>query len=254
MFLLAVVSCNGGTGRTTLTANLATLVARRGQEVLALDLDPRNALGMHFALPLAEADGWAARAGAGEGWHQAAFQNADQVRLLPFGRVPHATAASLESALAGQPGWLLAQLDTLDLAPHTLVLIDTPRLPSALAAQALHAADAVLNVMIPDANSYASLGQLPALHGKRLAHVINQMDATRALHSHLLQLLHRDLREQMSPAPIHHDLAVPEAVAGNLCLIDHSPHCQAAHDFQGLAQWVLQLARDSSHSEARHAA
>ena len=50
MKTIAVVSTAGGTGRTTLSAALAVLLARRGRPVVALDFDPQNMLGAHLGL------------------------------------------------------------------------------------------------------------------------------------------------------------------------------------------------------------
>ena len=44
MKVITVVSAKGGVGKTTLAANLASVLAARGRRVIALDLDPQNAL------------------------------------------------------------------------------------------------------------------------------------------------------------------------------------------------------------------
>ena len=51
MNVIAIVSAKGGVGKTTLTANLATALDRLGVATLLLaDLDPQNALGLHFGV------------------------------------------------------------------------------------------------------------------------------------------------------------------------------------------------------------
>jgi ATPases involved in chromosome partitioning len=42
MKVIAVVSAKGGVGKTTLAANLASVLATSGRRVIALDLDPQN--------------------------------------------------------------------------------------------------------------------------------------------------------------------------------------------------------------------
>jgi CO dehydrogenase nickel-insertion accessory protein CooC1 len=44
MRIVAVISPKGGVGKTTVTANLAAELTKSGEHVLALDLDPQNAL------------------------------------------------------------------------------------------------------------------------------------------------------------------------------------------------------------------
>ena len=50
MPLIGFTSPKGGVGKTTLAANVAALLAARGHKVLALDLDPQNALRLQFGL------------------------------------------------------------------------------------------------------------------------------------------------------------------------------------------------------------
>lgn len=50
MKTVAIVSPVGGAGRTTLTAELASLMSARGHRTLAVECDPRNVLAMHFGL------------------------------------------------------------------------------------------------------------------------------------------------------------------------------------------------------------
>jgi cellulose biosynthesis protein BcsQ len=52
MPLLCLASPKGGVGKTTLAANLACGLAGLGARVVALDLDPQNALRLHFGVPL----------------------------------------------------------------------------------------------------------------------------------------------------------------------------------------------------------
>ena len=61
MKVITVVSAKGGVGKTTLAANLASVLAARGRRVIALDLDPQNALRLHFGIPLDSIDGHVAR-------------------------------------------------------------------------------------------------------------------------------------------------------------------------------------------------
>ncbi len=57
MKVVTVVAAKGGVGKTTLAANLASVVAASGRRVLAVDLDPQHALRLHFGIPLNTIDG-----------------------------------------------------------------------------------------------------------------------------------------------------------------------------------------------------
>jgi cellulose synthase operon protein YhjQ len=247
MLKVAFVSANGGVGKTALTANIASLLARRGQPVLALDFDPNNLLGLHFGLTPDEGDGFAARSVNGGAWQQAAFSNAEGVRFVPFGELDEAQRAAFAEGLGENPAWLRNRIDQIDMPANALTLIDTPRLPSIYAQQAIAAADIVIAVVAADASCYAKLpalrrsiassAKLDAAH-----YVVNFADAARRLHNDIVALLRLDLGERLLPYFIHHDEAVPESLASNRCLADYAPHGQAAHDLQGLASWLLEHA------------
>ena len=56
MVVFSVVSAKGGVGKTTITANMAMALAG-GRNVVAVDLDPQNALRLHLGVPVEEIDG-----------------------------------------------------------------------------------------------------------------------------------------------------------------------------------------------------
>jgi cellulose synthase operon protein YhjQ len=244
MFTIAIISANGGVGRTALTAHLASLVGRRNHPVLALDFDPNNLLGLHFGMSSTESDGLAKRAACGEPWQNAAFKNADNILFLPFGALAESERTAFGQQLASQPQWLSSQLALVDLPSAAIALIDTPRLPSIYAQQAISAADLVLAVVAADASCYAKLPSLrDALMqaGKTDAtgYVVNYADSSRRLHNDIVALMRHDLGPSLLPYFVHHDEAVPESLADNSSLADYAPHGQATHDLQGLANWLL---------------
>src|SRR5262245_25041538 len=51
MRVISVINFKGGVGKTTLTANLGAELARRGQRVLLVDLDPQSSLTYSFYAP-----------------------------------------------------------------------------------------------------------------------------------------------------------------------------------------------------------
>ena len=44
-------------------------------------------------------------------------------------------------------------------------------------------------------------------------------------------------------APVHQDESVSDALAQSMTVLQHAPFSQAAHDFQGLADWLLEHAQ-----------
>jgi len=51
MKIVSVINYKGGVGKTTLTANIAAELARRGKSVLMIDLDPQASLTFSFVKP-----------------------------------------------------------------------------------------------------------------------------------------------------------------------------------------------------------
>lgn len=260
MFVVSLSSINGGVGRTTLVAQLASLLARQGQTVLALDADPQNLLAAH--LGLVDASGGATPGWAGQAlvfperdWQALGQRNSDGVSFLPFGALDSARLAALESGLRSDVRFLCRQLAALDLPADTLVLIDSARLPSSFAGQALAAADLCLWVLPADPASLFCWQRDAALAGAetRRGHLlINRFDATRPLQSDVLELFRAGSGSRLLPYLIHRDEALPESFAANLCLADYAPDSQAMHDLHGVAQWLRQQA--ASHRPALAAA
>jgi len=87
MKVIAVVSAKGGVGKTTLAANLASVLATSGRRVIALDLDPQNALRLHFGVPLDSIDGLSRASLSGDAWQRIMFDGVDGVNVLPYGAV-----------------------------------------------------------------------------------------------------------------------------------------------------------------------
>lgn len=247
MFKVAVISANGGIGRTALTAQLASLLARRNRSVVALDFDPNNLLGLHFGLSSTENDGLALRAARGEPWQDAAFNNADGVTFLPFGTTQDGERTQFGARMSREPLWLSEQIDRINLPRSAIAIIDTPRLPSIFAQQAIDAADLILGIVAADASSYAKLPSLQnviRISGKmdKAFYVVNYADSARRLHNDIINLMQSDLGTRLLPYFVHHDEAVPESLAANSSIADYAPHGQATHDLQGLVGWLISQA------------
>jgi CO dehydrogenase nickel-insertion accessory protein CooC1 len=95
MKVITVVSAKGGVGKTTLAANLASVLAARGRRVIALDLDPQNALRLHFGIPLDSIDGLARATLAGDPWQTVMSTASTTSRSCPTARWWKMTAAAL---------------------------------------------------------------------------------------------------------------------------------------------------------------
>lgn len=242
---IAVVSSVGGCGRTTVVAMLASLFAARGVRVLAIEFDPSNQMGLHLGLDALPERGWVARYLEGGNWAGSALANSDGVDFLPFGLVAPEYLAAFETRFAQDPYWLQSLLQRLAALEDTLVLIDTPPLPSRYAQQALHACDFVLPVLQAEGRSLAHLDFLslwletwvPQIPRRLL---VNQLDTSRELERDVYAVMQVRLAELMIPYPVHRDEALRHAFAHWLSPVAAYPQSQGVHDFEAVANWLAE--------------
>lgn len=115
MKVVAVISPKGGVGKTTVTANLAASLARLGPRISILDLDPQNALRLHFGMAHDDASGIAQQDTMDGSWKDVLFESAYGVDFLPYGSVDEAQRAVFEQEIKNNPKWLAQHLASLGL-------------------------------------------------------------------------------------------------------------------------------------------
>lgn len=242
--VIAVLGAAGGAGATTVTAHLATAIARQAKTVLCFDFCPDNVLRLHFGATLTDRDGFAAALIAQTPWQYAAYTAASGVRFLPFGLLQDDAALDqLTDWLRARPLWFRNQVDSLDLPPDAIILCDCPRLPAALRNQVLAAADLTLVACAPDPLSLASATRIATRlrdgRGVTGAVLLNGFEAARALDRDMQLVLRRRAGHLAAPVVIHRDESLREAFAHKLTVFDYAPASQAAQEFSALATWAI---------------
>ena len=249
MKIISVVSAKGGVGKTTVASNLSAALRYTGRRVLAVDLDPQNALRLHFGADLRQIDGISRATLSGRSWHEAGFDSASGISVLPFGALNEADRQAFEAYLDRHPGWLTANLGALGLGADDVVVVDTPPGPSVYMRAALSAAQLAVLVTLPDAASYAALPMMESLiatycepRADFVGHaiVINQTDNARLLARDVTQVLHANFGERIV-GQVHQDQSVSEALAFNQSVLDYDSRSQATQDYIGCAQEVAAL-------------
>lgn len=235
---IAVVSTTGGAGRSTLTAELASLLAWRKHDVLAVECDPRNVLGFHFGLRDIPSDGLGGSLhdGAAKAWAGTGLRSDDGVLFVPWG--DRAESGAIERLPAN---WLARRLGQVDLPDGGAVLLDTAPWPSGYASQAIDAADLVLVLVPAQPETCLTLERLVddlAARGKTVRYVATRLHPARPLHVDIVAMLQAMLGTAMLPYHVHEDSSVPEALARSESFSRSTPHSQTAHDLNGLASWL----------------
>jgi cellulose synthase operon protein YhjQ len=245
--VVAVVSPKGGVGKTTVVANLAAALADRGRSVAVVDLDPQNAVRLHLQMALDDEHGLALQALRDEPLADICYESSQGLAVLPYGGVSEAERQQFEKLLAEQPNWLQTELAALRLPEHTLILLDTPPGASVYMQQALSAAQFALLVLLPDAASFVTIGNMerwldeysrPRSDFLGAFYLVNRMNNARPLCRDVLQALQRELGGRLVPDNLHFDAAVEEALASQLPVSRYAPESVAARDFGVVANWL----------------
>lgn len=230
MPLIAMTSPKGGVGKTTLVAQIAAILARRGHAVLAMDIDPQNALRLHFGRTLRDEQGFMADLGQRQGWRVSVRDTASGVRILAHGTVDQRRVLELGAALLGQPELLAGPVREMLSDPDLVVLMDTPPGASAALSAILPLVDMLVVVLLADAGSGSLLpevaagrhfgrGTLAARAAGRTAVVLNQVDLDSPLSATVMDLAVRALGERLLGA-VCRDERVAEALAEKAMLTD----------------------------------
>jgi cellulose synthase operon protein YhjQ len=247
MKIVAVVSAKGGVGKTTLAANLASVLGSNGRRVIVVDFDPQNALRLHFGIPVDNFDGVARATVCGDAWRSVMFDGIDGVTVLPHGALNEDDRRAFEAQLDADPYLVRRSLDALALEPTDIVLIDTPPGATVYTRAALLAARFVLNVVIADAASYAAIPHMerllqtyavPRADFVGYGYVINQVDVGRNLTKDVLKVLRGTLEPNLFPGVVHLDQGVSESLAYDTTVIHYDPLSQAASDLRACGDWL----------------
>src|SRR5262249_4053827 len=229
----------GGVGRTTIVANLGVALAREMPgEVLVVDFDARNQLGMHLGLETHNCRGLA-HALLTEGSIASVVQTSpDGPDCLPFGRVNERERSQLEALICNAPETLCRALAAPEFSHYRWALVDSAPGPSSWLAPVVLAGDLVLAVLLADAASFATLPQLLGLFDEAGTHraagslhlLVNCGDDGTTLGRDVRALLGAQTHVSVLPMAIHRDEAVREALARQKGIRSHAPTGQATKD------------------------
>jgi cellulose synthase operon protein YhjQ len=251
MALLLMASPKGGVGKTTLSAGLAHALSRVRPRVIALDLDPQNALRLHFGVPITDPAGFVAGLPMGADWRASLRQTPYGVGLLAHGATDLRGAVALHAAIERAPELLAGPVRDMLADPGTLVVADLPPGASPVLAALAPLAALLVAVLLPDPASTALLphieqgrflgrGTLATLGAPRIVVALNQVDPHSALSRSTAEAVARHLGPRLVGAVCRED-SVAEALAWQRPLLAHAPDSAPGRDLADLAAAVAAL-------------
>jgi cellulose synthase operon protein YhjQ len=207
--VIALVSPKGGVGKTTLCAALACTLAHSGR-MIAIDLDPQNALQYHLGVGTAAP----VQVAPAESWSDLLQEGANGTQVLPFGLLAGDDVAQLAHHFQTEPHWLAKQLAEMHLDTQDIVMIDTPAGHSPYLEQVLAVADQIVTIVTPDAGSFIALNQMqPVLDGRdNCSYIVNQFDTSRTFSQDMLEVLKRKIGHKLIGI-VSLDYAISEGLA-----------------------------------------
>lgn len=239
--VVALVSINGGVGRSTLATALSSGLQRHGESVVALDLDPQNALHHHFGVS-STLPGIGRTSLAHGQWSPLQQLGFAGCQVITFGDIDIEQQENLERWLKHEPSWLAQRLAALGLSERQTVIIDTPAGNNVYFHQALNVADVVLVIAQADAACLGTLDHLdgllaPHLEGERppVVHVVvNQVDESNAFSLDMLEAFKQRLGK--APLEVHRDMAINEALAFAADPLDNATKRLAGDDINEICR------------------
>jgi chromosome partitioning protein len=250
MHTFAIANQKGGVGKTTTAVNLATGLARKGQRVLLIDLDPQ-ANATYALLGARELDATVYDLLLGAKSFADVRQETPQegLDLLPSDIDLAGAEVDLLSAIGGQTR-LRAALSKA--TPYDYVLIDTPPSLGLLTINALAAADAVLIPVSVSLFALKGLAQLSETITKvkdglnqpslRILGILPTLcDRTRASRE-VLETLRVHFGPELMATTIPKNVTVEEAHGRGTSLFEYAPRAKGALAYDQLVKEVLNYA------------
>jgi cellulose synthase operon protein YhjQ len=254
MPLIVINSPKGGVGKTTLTAHIAAILAKRDQQVLALDLDPQNSLRLHLGLSIRDEAGYANALDHQPRWQTSVVDSPAGVRLLPFGSSELRRVLEVDMALLNRPDLLTTPVREILTDPTVFLIVDTPPGPSPALTALTTLADLMVVVLVADIASAALIP--PILSGQvygrgtmsvrsvdRMVVLMNQVDLDAPVSAAVLE----SARNAFGPRLLG-------AICWDSALADALGHRRLLTNGAGGAAEDLQLLVDSLMARTRHAA
>jgi cellulose synthase operon protein YhjQ len=222
----------GGTGCTSVVANLACVLKKSAVDVIAIDLDSKNDLSLHFGLPWSNTKGWS-NATTFNDVLSMFYQDSDGVVFLPFGD---------NKAMQNEVTDTITYAKQLQCSADTWMLFDCPAHLD-ITDYPLTANDIVIELVNCDAVCHSLIHKrLITLKNLKTSwkhyFLVNKYNSASTLEFDLFSLWQTTL-PAMAPFFINLDEVVKESTAYRNVTLNCAPLSIANDDFETLAGWLV---------------
>ena len=268
---IAIINQKGGVGKTTTAVNLSAALARAGQRVWLIDLDPQAHASIHLGLAVLDGEG---------SIYQVLTEDApigemrmradDNLWVTPS----HLDLAAAEMELAGEVGREMILRDRLkqDAAEFDYVILDCPPSLGILTTNALTCSSEVFLPLQPHFLALHGLSKLLGtidIVGKRLNRTLRlsgvlycMCESTTRLANEVMgdveeffrrERLQRTIwaQAQIFETRIRKNVRLAEAPSFEQSIFDYAPQSHGAEDYGMLAEEVLSMATASRSPASR---
>ena len=245
--MIAITNQKGGVGKTTTAAALLASRHNRGARVLGVDLDPQGSLGFSMGLNI-ERCATIHDVFRGELEPQQAISHTQTCDLLPSNIL--LAGAELEFNRPGREYMLKTALSKVE-ENYDYIIVDTPPALNLLTVNAYVAVDKLIIPMAPEVLSLLGVSQIKETiesvreyYNSRLevlGILLNRFNARFNLNREVLELadqIAKQLDTVVFESKIRTSVAVAEAPAHSMSVIDYAPSSKPAQDFEQLCDLV----------------
>lgn len=240
---IAVFSFAGGVGKTSLIATLSRALAAQGERVLLVDTAAHGPLPFYFGAQ--DLRPGVVRTFSGS-------PNDTPIQMISLD--PDRNPASRQAAQSGDDELIDDKLiDEVLRNGHGAhrILIDLATAAASVTRRVLRLNPTVLVPILPDMSSVVTLQAAAAFFRKHKEttgqavqpyYILNQFDASLPLHLEVQELLRRQLGDRLLPFVLRRSMAVSEALAEGMTVIDYAPSAAITDDYRKLSTWVRSIA------------
>jgi cellulose synthase operon protein YhjQ len=230
--LLSVFSLAGGVGKTSLVATLGRALSSTGERVLLTDTTSHGLLPFYFGAS-------ELRPGAVRTFSPPSGSTDAPIYLVSYD-------VNEKTGDTAAQDWLAAEMERNSRGMQRVLVDLTPN--GAWVARKLARMNSTLLVPVaPDMNSVISLQGVEKFFagmtdgdGRPVQpyYVLNQFDASLALHLDVREVMRQQLADRLLPFAIRRSPSVSEALAEGMTVMDYAPESTVAGDYMNLVSWL----------------